>query len=302
MSAAAKTKRSSLGRGLSSLLGEEGPRTEATMGDAALSSVAPTREVPIAFLHPSSYQPRRVFDEEAISDLVMSIRDKGVLQPILVRPHPAHQNEYEIIAGERRWRASQRAQLHQVPVIIRHFSNQEALEVALVENLQRQDLNPLEEADGYARLMKEFSHTQEDLAQAVGKSRSHVANMLRLLNLPDDVKDLVNTGALSAGHARALLGGDNPSALADVVVKKGLNVRQTEKLVKKGEHHPAASNAGAKRAAVLKDTDTLALEKDLSNMLGLKVSITAKGSGGDLSIAYETLEQLDDILNRLTRS
>lgn len=295
------TKRNNLGRGLSALLGDDEPANEA---EAIVSAPVESgvTELPVEFMQPSPYQPRREFDEEAIDDLVSSIKDKGILQPILVRPDPNAEGRYEIIAGERRWRAAQMAQFHQVPVIVKEFSNQEALEVALVENLQRQDLSPLEEADGYARLMNEFEHTQEILAQSVGKSRSHVANMMRLLNLPEEVKVLLDHGALSAGHGRALLSADDPTALAKTVLKKGLNVRQTEKLVKKGDRKNAPRGATASPQVDDKDADTLALERDLSNMLGLKVVINFQGSGGDVTIAYDNLEQLDDILNKLTAS
>ena len=291
-------KKKNLGRGLSALLGEEKPQPVAVVEDGDAPKAA--NVIPIDTLKPSRFQPRRDFNEETLEDLVTSIREKGILQPILVRPDPQATGRFEIIAGERRWRAAQRAQLHQVPVVVKSFSDQEALEVALVENLQRQDLNPLEEAQGYARLMEEFEHTQEDLARAVGKSRSHVANMIRLLGLPEPVKVMVEDGRLSAGHARALLGAESPLDLADHVVKKGLNVRQTERLAKKDGAVTSRRPRAAKGSE--KDADTLALERDLSNLLGLKVTITPKGSGGEFVIEYDTLEQLDDILNRLSRS
>jgi ParB family chromosome partitioning protein len=253
------------------------------------------RLLPVERLRPGKFQPRRRFDEDRIQDLVESIREKGVLQPILVRRDG--EDGYEIIAGERRWRAAQLAQLHEVPAIVNDLSDREAAEVALVENLQRQDLSPLEEAEGYRRLMDEFDHTQEDLAKAVGKSRSHVANTMRLLGLPDPVKGMLDDGRLTAGHARALLVADDTIGLAQQVVARGLNVRQTEKLVQdcaKPKKKAAAS------AQAPKDPDTAALERDLAALLGLKVTIKFHGKGGELTIAYGNLEQLDDILHRLS--
>ncbi len=301
----AEEKRRNLGRGLSALLGDSGVAAATAVMDKA-GPAAPTagegfkglRSVPTGQLQAGRFQPRRQFDEDAIADLVDSVREKGILQPILVRPYPGHPESFEIIAGERRWRAAQRAQLHEVPVIIRDLSDKEALEVALVENLQRQDLSPLEEADGYRRLVDEFGHTQEELAKAVGKSRSHVANMMRLLQLPDPIKAMVDKSQLSAGHARALLTAADPVALARQVVDRGLNVRQTEKLA--AGDSAKARPPGAGRAVSAKDTDTAALERDLAQLLGVKVSIRALGKGGELTIVYGSLEQLDDILSRLT--
>ncbi|MCW9003565.1 MAG: ParB/RepB/Spo0J family partition protein [Rhodospirillales bacterium] len=290
-------KRESLGRGLGALLG--GESAAATAASAAAEGGKATRTLPIEFLHPGRYQPRRTIGEEQVRDLAASIREKGVLQPILVRRHPTIADAYEIIAGERRWRASQLAQLHEVPVIIKDLNDQETLEIALIENLQRENLSPLDESEGYARLMEEFAYTQEALAKSLGKSRSHVANMMRLLNLPEAVKELLDGGAISTGHARALLAASDPAALAREVVKKGLNVRQTEKLVGKAEKG-GESAAAAKPAAQAKDTDTLALERDLGNMLGLKVDIRFTGKGGSLTIHYNNLEQLDDVLHRLS--
>lgn len=286
-----------LGRGLSALFGDEVAETTApaeNAGPSRLAGVAAV-DVPVEHLSSGRFQPRMDFDEEALQDLSDSIRVKGVLQPILVRRLPEDQDRYEIIAGERRWRAAQMAQVHNVPVLIRDFSDQEAAEVALIENLQRRDLNPLEEAEGYKRLMDEFQRSQEEVAQALGKSRSHLANMVRLLNLPMPVKTMLRTGQLSAGHARALLNATDPVVLAEQVVKKGLNVRQTERL--------ATEKGGVKqrkaRASAEKDADTLALERDLSNLLGLKVAIEFQGRGGQVVLHYDTLEQLDDILYRL---
>ncbi|MCP4393626.1 MAG: ParB/RepB/Spo0J family partition protein [Alphaproteobacteria bacterium] len=285
--------RTNLGRGLSALLGDN---NDDIMGvDEEVKKDVTT--VKIDFLHPSPYQPRLKFDEDAIADLVESVREKGVLQPLLVRKSSQEENMYEIIAGERRWQASRRAGLHEVPVLVKEFSDEETLEVALIENLQRQDLSPLEEAKGYKRLMDEFSHTQEILAKGVGKSRSHVANMMRLLELPDNVKDFLDDGALSAGHARALLGSKDPAELVKNVVSKGLNVRQTEKLVKsEGKKRSAPKKPKSKD----KDADTIALEQDMSHALGMKVSVNFKGRGGEVSIAFDNFSQLDEIVSHLT--
>ncbi|MBM3487562.1 MAG: ParB/RepB/Spo0J family partition protein [Alphaproteobacteria bacterium] len=283
-----------LGRGLSALLGDD------ARDYAALDEMRQSRTVPIEFLRPGRFQPRRNFAASEIAALVDSVKANGILQPILVRRHPSEPNAFEIVAGERRWRAAQGAQLHEVPVIVKELSDQHALEVALVENIQRQDLNPLEEAEGYRRLIEEFAHTQEALAAVIGKSRSHIANTLRLLGLPDAVKDLVDAGALSAGHARALIGVDNAAELALRIVQKGLSVRETERMVKRART-PATTRAGAAPAAA-KDADTAALEKDLSDLLGLKVTIAFDGTGGALTIRYKTLEQLDDVLKRLTQT
>ena len=280
-------KRRNLGRGLSALLGE----------DTSPAQAAGARQIAIEKLHPGRYQPRRTMGEAELQDLAQSIRELGVLQPILVREHPDRPGNYEIIAGERRWRAAQLAQLHEVPVLVKVLSNREALEDALVENLQREDLSPLEEAVGLQRLMDEFGHTQEALAKAVGKSRSHVANMLRLLGLPDAVKAMVDKGDLSAGHARALLSAAAPEALARQVVDQGLSVRQTEQLVQRAA---TAKSSGARRGPKEKDADTRALETDLSDLLGLRVAIAAKGREGSVTLYYKSLDQLDGLLQRLS--
>ena len=233
-------KRRNLGRGLDALLGEE------SEDYATLDRARSTKTVPVEFIQPSRLQPRRNFDDDEMAALTKSIKEKGVLQPVLVRRNPENPTYYELIAGERRWRAAQAAQLHELPVVVKDLSDQEALEIALVENIQRMDLTPLEEAEGYRRLMEEFSHTQEKLAETVGRSRSQVANMLRLLNLPDAVKELLDSGDLTAGHGRALLNAKDPVALAREVVAKGLNVRQTEALTKAKADSPKAR---AERAA-----------------------------------------------------
>ncbi|MEE9317495.1 MAG: ParB/RepB/Spo0J family partition protein [Rhodospirillales bacterium] len=284
----AEKKRQNLGRGLDALLGEA---SKATVGEQGLKG---SRQVPVERLHPGRYQPRHSMDEEKIEELAQSVRENGILQPLLVRRHPDKDDAYEIIAGERRWRAAQMAKVHEVPVVVRELSDQEALEIGLVENLQRQDLSPLEEADGYQRLVDEFSHTQEILSKTVGKSRSHVANMMRLLGLPEPVKQMLDKNELTAGHARALLNAPDPLGSARQVLKQGLNVRQPERLVKKKQRQIDAPPAAPK-----KDVDTLALERDLANLLGLKVAIKFKGMGGSMTIKYDSLEQLDDILRRL---
>jgi ParB family chromosome partitioning protein len=285
-----------LGRGLSALLGAENEDY------ASLDRVRMSKMVPIELVHPGPFQPRHNFDDEQLQSLAESIRANGILQPILVRRHPQTPNAFEIVAGERRWRAAQIAQLHEVPVLIRELGDREALELAIVENVQRQDLSALEEAEGYRRLLEEFGNTQEDLAKHVGKSRSHIANTLRLLNLPEGVKLLLEQGRLTAGHARALLNAGDPMALAEKVVAKGLNVRQAERLVQ-GARVPAAKvSAVAKPATPVKDADTAALERDLSALLGLKVTISFQGQGGSLTIHYQTLEQLDDVLQRLSQT
>jgi ParB family chromosome partitioning protein len=282
-------KRRGLGRGLSALLGEEDAPADAAQ-----------RAIRIDLLHPGRYQPRHQFDSSGIEALAQSIREKGVLQPLLVRRHPSLADEYEIIAGERRWRAAQLAQLHEVPVVLREIDDREALEIALVENLQRQDLSALEEAEAYQRLLDEFSHTQEAVAQAVGKSRSHVANTLRLLELPLPVKRLLDEGKLTAGHARALLGANDPVRLAEEVVRRGLNVRQVERLAKRSKTKPGVIRP-SRLAFDGKDPDTRALERELSMVLGLIVSVDPAGTGGTVTIRYQTLEQLDDVLRRLSQ-
>jgi ParB family chromosome partitioning protein len=279
-------KRRGLGRGLSALFGEESDE------HAASDRQRVGKTVPIGLLRAGRFQPRHRFDDDALRALAASIREKGVLQPLLVRRHPDAANSYEIIAGERRWRAAQLAQLHEVPVIVKELDDRAALEIALVENIQRTDLSVLEEAEGFRRLMAEFGHTQEALAKAVGKSRSHVANIMRLLGLPDAVKQFLDSGELSAGHARALLNAADPAGLAREIVRRGLNVRQAELRAKAGK-------AARRKSAPAKDADTVALERDLANRLGLKVAISFAGRGGALTIHYRTLEQLDDVIRRL---
>jgi ParB family transcriptional regulator, chromosome partitioning protein len=288
-------RRASLGRGLSALFGD------AEEDYAALDKVqSPGKTVPIELVRPGRYQPRHNFDPEAMESLVASIREKGILQPLLVRRDPDIAGEYELVAGERRWRAAQIAGLHEVPVVVRDLADRDALEIALIENVQRQDLTPLEEAEGYRRLMDEFQHTQEDLARSVGKSRSHVANMMRLLALPDSVKELMDRGDLTAGHARALLTAADPEYLAEEVVKRGLNVRQTEDLARgdkvKREGGEVAAPAAPPRG---RDPDLANLEEEISGRIGLKVAISPKGKRGMITIHYQSLDQLDEVIRRL---
>lgn len=292
---AEENRRRNLGRGLSALLGDDDYETVSE--PAARGS----KTVPIEFLTANPSQPRRRFDEAAIDGLVESIREKGILQPILVRPHRSETNFYEIVAGERRWRAAQRAKIHEVPVIVKDLSDSDTLEIALIENIHREDLTPMEEAEAYQRLMNDFSHTQDALAQAVGKSRSHVANMLRLLSLPEEVKSMVDDKLISAGHARALIGLDNAEELAHQVVKKDLSVRQTEKLAqsaREGKVSPALKKIS--RSVDRRDADTIALESSLSDSLGLKVVLDNDGEKGSVTIHYSTLEQLDEVIARLS--
>ena len=289
------TKRQGLGRGLSALLGED------SEDYASLDRARSSKEVPIEALHPNPYQPRRRFDPSELESLVASVREKGILQPILVRRldgDPGDADQFEIVAGERRWRAAQEAQLHRVPVVIKDLDDTETLEVALVENLQRQDLSPLEEAQGYSRLMEEFGHTQERLAQVIGKSRSHLANNLRLLALPEEVKEMLDDGRISAGHGRAILGAENQVAVARRIVKQGLSVREAERIAQGTPGKTPRSTAKNS-----KNSDTLALERDISDTLGLPIDIRHKGErGGEIKVAYKTLEQLDEVCRRLAHS
>lgn len=300
----AEHKRQNLGRGLAALLGDEDDEAAAESGAAA--PPPSDRSVPIAELTPNPFQPRRAFDDAAIATLAESIRENGLLQPILVRTR-ADGAGYEIIAGERRWRAAQQAQCHEVPVVLRDLGDREALEIALVENVQRRDLTPLEEAEGYRRLMTDFQHTQDDVARAVARSRSHIANMLRLLQLPDSVQQMVQAGRISAGHARALLNADDVEGLAQQVAERGISVRETERLaqeVKQAARQPAGGTAakpGGRRGSAppQKDPDTRQLEEELSAALGLRVTVDAKEQSGKVTIEYSTLEQLDGVVARL---
>ena len=272
---------------------------EAAAGNADDSGALGFRMVAIARLIPNPLQPRRHFDDDALKDLMKSIREQGILQPLIVRPTRSEAGNFEIVAGERRWRAAQRAQVHEAPVIIRDFTDEEALAVALIENIQRDELSPIEEAEAYARLSHDFGKTQEQVAEVVGKSRSHIANMVRLLDLPDDVRAMLADGQLSAGHARAILRAADPAALARQIIEEGLSVRDAERLGRPAKRGRPAGSGAKSGAAMAKDADTLALERALSGGIGVKVDITFDGTGGSLRIDYTSLEQLDDLVERL---
>ncbi|MEO0397877.1 MAG: ParB/RepB/Spo0J family partition protein [Pseudomonadota bacterium] len=318
--AAKKQKRGGLGRGLDALLGDA-PASQTADFDAASDDAEPTPpsasvsalaekrvdggapKLPIEYLSPDPDQPRRLFNEDALSELAASIAARGVLQPILVRPKgPDH---YEIVAGERRWRAAQKARLHEVPVIIRKLTDEQAAEIALIENVQRVDLNPVEEAQAYQRLADHHGRTQEQIAKAVGKSRSHIANIMRLLSLPEQSLDALRGGDITMGHARALLATPDPDAALARVKKEGLSVRDTEKLAqrpaaKKTDANDVAASNGSAVKSKPKDADTRSLENDLAAALGLEVSIDhSKKGSGVVSINYLTLDQLDDVCRRL---
>jgi ParB family chromosome partitioning protein len=281
-------KRRNLGRGLNALLGGE------TDGETEERGRGP-RMVPVESIEPSRVQPRRIFDKADLDTLTQSIREKGILQPILVRPIEGDGTKYELVAGERRWLAAQAARLHEVPIIVRELDDANALEIAIIENIQRADLTPLEEAEGYRRLMDEFNHTQEALSKVLGKSRSHIANTLRLMSLPASVKEMIDKREITAGHARALVSAKDPEALARDIVAKGLTVRDTERVTKSGK-------AGKKKKKGKgKSADAMALENDLSSLLGLGVTINTKGETGSMVIHFKTLEQLDDLIQRLSR-
>jgi ParB family chromosome partitioning protein len=256
------------------------------------------RLAPIELIQRNPGQPRQHFDEKELEDLADSIRRHGVLQPILVRPLPGQMDRYEIVAGERRWRAAQKAALHQVPIVVRELNEQEVLEIAIIENVQRADLNPIEEATGYQQLMSRFGRTQQDVAEVVGKSRPHIANMLRLLTLPEAIQQMVREGKLSGGHARACVTSSDPLTLARRAVAEGLNVRDIERLA--SEAKDASSGVMRKPVPIEKDADTRAMERSLSEALGLTVTITSKGEAGEVKITYAKLEQLDEINRRLT--
>ncbi|GHD98242.1 chromosome partitioning protein ParB [Defluviimonas sp. 20V17] len=294
-----KPERRGLGRGLSALMADVAPAA----ADSATGEPRPRRPdltVPVERIRPNPDQPRRDFDRDALEELAESIRAKGVIQPLIVRPDPGSAGNYEIVAGERRWRAAQIAQLHEVPVLVRDFSDTEVLEVAIIENIQRADLNPVEEAMAYRQLMDRFGHTQEKLAEGLSKSRSHIANIMRLLQLPDGVLTYLREGKLTAGHARALITTGNPEELARKIIAKGLSVREAERLAKappKGSPRPRGATAE-------KDADTRALEQDLSANLGMKVQIDHRSVDGDgtLTLHYRSLEQLDELCRILSVS
>jgi ParB family chromosome partitioning protein len=301
MTPAKKTHFAGLGRGLSALLGEvesevlaasTNPNMQPSHPPGGSADQRAPRTLPIALLRPNPFQPREHFEPELLDDLANSIREKGILQPIVVRPVPGQPDEYQIVAGERRWRAAQKARLHEVPVVIRAFTDAEALEVALIENIQRADLNAIEEARGYRQLIEKFNYTQDALGHTIGRSRSHIANTIRLLQLPQTVQDYIYSGKLSAGHARTLVGQADPEAMALEFIEGRVNVREAEDRGRKAK--------GKKKRAHGKDADTRALEQSLSTQLGLTVTIGHKGDkGGELKIAYKTLEQLDDLCRKL---
>jgi ParB family chromosome partitioning protein len=285
---AAEERHRGLGRGLSALIGEEAVPTR---GEAQRA----THKLPVAFLRPNKFQPRKRFAPEDLNDLAESVKEKGVLQPILVRPVKGEANAYEIVAGERRWRAAQMAKLHDVPVVVRDMGDSESLEIAIIENVQRADLNAIEEAAAYYELMDRFKYTQEQVAKEVGKSRPHIANTLRLLTLPEPVRAMIRDGKLTAGHARTLIGLPDAEARANEIVTGLLSVRDAE--------HRSAAHKSPKRKVALKDANTRALEESVTNALGLKVQVIHKGSkGGEVRIAYRTLEQLDEINRRLSKA
>lgn len=300
-------KKMGLGRGLDALLGEVSLDRSASRvaggGEAPSSTASSSSEgvmsIAIADIHPNPAQPRRHFSEESLQELAASLKRHGLIQPILVRPHGGG---YQIVAGERRWRAAQRAQLHQVKAIVRELSDEETLEIALIENIQRQDLNPIEEAEAYRKLCDDFGHSQSELAAIVEKSRSHVANMMRLLELPLLVREMVIEGKLSMGHARALLGSDDSARLAAVVVKQGLSVRQTEALVRRSRVEEGKAPKPRVTEATASDADIRAVEQHLGDLLGLRVKIAHKGAGGAGAVTFEyrSLDQLDMLCQRLT--
>lgn len=279
-----------LGRGLAALIGD----MAAMEGQRVTDNSGAGRRLPVDFIIANRANPRRTFDADQLEELTNSVREKGIMSPLLVRP-TNDPNVFELIAGERRWRAAQKAGLHEVPVIVREVDDKEALELAIIENVQRADLNPLEEAMGYGQLIEQFDYTQQDLAQVIGKSRSHVANTMRLLRLPEDVKSMVASGTLTAGHARTLITVEDPAGLARQIVEKGLSVREAEALSQQRE-------APQKRKAddAPRDADTIALERRLADALGLSVALSHTDKGGRLEIRYKTLEQLDDLCTRLT--
>ena len=280
-----KINKKGLGRGLSSLMGE----VSEEQTDKVSSSET---KIPISKLRPSPIQPRRIFEKASIAELADSIKSKGLVQPILVRPSKSNPGDYEIIAGERRWRAAQVAQLHEIPAVIRSLDDVESLEIAIIENVQRADLSPIEEAAGYKKLMENYGHTQEVLSEIVGKSRSHVANIIRLLSLPHSIQDMISQGSISSGHARAIMNSAFPEQLAEKIVNENLSVRQTEALVK--------SKKPVVKKLKLKDPDTLDLEKKLSEKLGLDVLINhTQKRGGSIKIKYRSLDQLELVTSKL---
>lgn len=287
-------RRRHLGRGLGALFGEEDEY-------APLQQMRPSRSLALDLIAANPQQPRHRFDDDEMAELIESVRQQGILQPILVRPHPDEDERFQIVAGERRWRAAQAAQLHEVPVVIRDLNDHEVLQISLIENVQRENLSALEEAEGYQRLIEEFGHTQEDLAQAVGKSRSHIANTIRLLGLPNEVRWMLEERRLSAGHGRALLACEDPVAAAREADRLGLNVRQTEALARGGSPKRTKSRGSGSGGAVEKGADILALEREVSGLLGLNVVIDQRDAlTGHVRVEYRSLDQLDHVLQRLS--
>jgi ParB family transcriptional regulator, chromosome partitioning protein len=293
-----KPEKRGLGRGLSALMAEINTSPAPTRAEADVQPRRAEILLPIEKLRANPDQPRRDFNQDDLESLTASIAEKGIIQPLIVRPDPTLAGDFQIVAGERRWRAAQKAKLHEIPVIIRDFNDTEVLEVAIIENIQRSDLNAIEEALGYKQLMQRFNHTQEKLSEVLGKSRSHIANLLRLLNLPEGVLEYVRAGTLSAGHARALITSDDPVMLARQIITKDLSVRQTEALVKRAASPPKKRQ----REVPEKDIDTLSLEADLAANIGMKVSIThnAGGESGQISISYKSFDQLDALCRILS--
>lgn len=289
----AEESRPRLGRGLAALIGDSAPEQVSRPGSAG------QKRIPIEFIRPNPRNPRRSFDDDQLSELADSIQQKGVIQPIIVRANPKAADAYEIIAGERRWRAAQKAGVHDVPVVIVEADDKQALEIAIIENVQRSDLNAIEEALGYEQLASEYQYSQSDLAKIIGKSRSHIANTMRLLKLPVPVHDLVKNGAISAGHARALLALEDPESVAKRIVSEGLTVRDVEALGQEKAKELPRKKGSAARSKPQKDADTRALEKALSDVLGMNVAINHAGETGEVIIQYASLEQLDSLCQRL---
>lgn len=287
-----------LGKGLNALISENYVQPAAAAKIADSKDVSTIHALPISKLHAGKYQPRSQFGEQSLAELSDSIKRNGVLQPVLVRPSDKQPGKFEIVAGERRWRAAKLANVAVIPVVVREMGDQQALELALVENIQRQDLSAIEEAKGYQRLIEEFKYTQEKLASTIGKSRSHVANTIRLLTLPEEVKKMIDKGDLTAGHARSLIGAENALELARQIVKGGLNVREAEKEGRKAKGKPKKSHS-RKASSKSKSADIVAIEDSLSENLGVRVSINDYGQSGEIILAYDSLKQLDSILRKL---
>lgn len=300
-------KPSPLGRGLSALFGDAdasyAPKPAASVAVIPAENKATGSnqfQMPTTWLQPGAYQPRRHFDDEALKGLAGSIKERGILEPLVVRPITGAKDSYEIIAGERRWRAAQMAGLHNVPVVVRNLTDREALEFGLIENVQRQDLSPLEEAEGYKRLLEEFEHSQENLSKIVGKSRAHIGNMLRILTLPSAVRQMIESGALSLGHARTLIPLKNPLDVAQQIVKKGLSVRQAEALAKREQEEAKAPDPKKEKEKADIDFAVSTLEKDLERVIGLKIKIVSRGNRkGAFTLFYDNLDQLDMIIKRM---